>query len=146
MILYNVYLYREICLTFHRIEADTPEAAAAIASDRTIREADDIDDCDGEDFVALVDVIGDDGFNQSKTIEFAAERLRKAAPALLDALQDLLGDLPSVQDGECRRCGREYDDIDRGNCPADDCPSFKARAAIALAIYPHNNQPERNRP
>lgn len=50
---------------------------------------------------------------------------------LLDALIDLLGDLPSVQGGECAHCGREYHDIEYGDCPSDDCPSFKARAEIA---------------
>ena len=33
MTLYTVHLYREMRLTFERVEADTPEAAAAIARD-----------------------------------------------------------------------------------------------------------------
>lgn len=52
---------------------------------------------------------------------------------LLEAIEDLLGDLPSVQDGVCRHCGREYDDFPDGDCPSDDCPSFKSRAALAQA-------------
>ena len=60
-------------------------------------------------------------------------RVMHAAPELLRALEDLLGDLPSVQGGVCQHCGREYQDIFSGDCPSDDCPSFKARAAIAKA-------------
>ena len=133
MTLYNVHLYREMRLLFKRIEAETPEAAAAIARDRLTEDADDIDDCDGEDLAALVDVVGDDQYEQSVMIDFEAERLRKAAPELLAALVDLLGDLPRVQHGQCVTCGREYDDIEHGDCPSDDCPSFIARAAIAKA-------------
>jgi len=87
MTLYNVHIYREMRLAFEGIEADTPEAAAAIARDGMTSDANDIDDCDGEDFAALVDVIGDDEFEKSVTIDFEAERLRKAAPNLLEALE-----------------------------------------------------------
>jgi hypothetical protein len=62
-----------------------------------------------------------------------------AAPKLLAALIDRNGDLPPVQNGECRVCGREYfgDDIpDDGMCPSDDCPHTIARAAIAEAQPP----------
>ena len=133
MTLYNVNLYREMRLRFERIEARTPEAAAAVARDKPTGDADDLDDCDGETFAALVDVIGDDEYRHSVTIDFEPERLRKAAPDLLAALIDLLGDLPSVQHGQCLHCGREYHDIEQGACPSDDCPSFHARAAIAKA-------------
>jgi hypothetical protein len=133
MTLYNVHIYREVHLTFESVEADTPEAAAAIACDKSAAAADDIDDCGGETFAALVDVAGDHQREQSVTIDFEAERRRKAAPELLEALKDLLGDLPSVQGGVCQHCGREYQDIVSGDCPSDDCPSFKARAAIAKA-------------
>jgi hypothetical protein len=51
---------------------------------------------------------------------------------LYEGLVDLLGDLPSVQDGVCHHCGR-----DSGDCPSDDCPSFKGRAAIAKAGVAH---------
>ena len=87
MTLYTVHLYREMRLLFERIEADTTEAAAAIARDRLTEEADDISDCDGENLAALVDVVGDDQYEQSVTIDFDAERLRKAAPQLLAACQ-----------------------------------------------------------
>lgn len=54
---------------------------------------------------------------------------------LLEALIDLLGDLPSIQFGICQHCGRSYDkeDIWAGDCPAEDCVSFKARVALAKA-------------
>jgi hypothetical protein len=131
MTLYHVHIYREMKLLFNRIEADTPEAAAAIARDKPTDDADHIDDCDGENLAALVDVLGDEQYEKSVTIDFEAERLRKAAPRLLNALIDLLGDLPSVQNGTCVHCGREYHDVETGNCPSEDCPSFEPRALIA---------------
>jgi hypothetical protein len=83
---YNVHIYREMKLCFLDIEADSPEQAAA-----TCREFPDeaacgpAVDCDGETFAALVDVQGDSDDSQSVTIDFEAERLRKAAPGLLAA-------------------------------------------------------------
>jgi hypothetical protein len=53
---------------------------------------------------------------------------------LLEALRDLLGDRPDVQGGICQRCGRDYiGDFIEGDCPSDDCPAYRARAAIAKA-------------
>jgi hypothetical protein len=60
-------------------------------------------------------------------------RLRQSNAQMLEALEDLLGDRPDVQEGKCVRCGREYADIDYCECPSDDCPAFKARAAIRAA-------------
>jgi hypothetical protein len=61
-------------------------------------------------------------------------RVMHAGPVLLAALEDLLGERPSVQGGVCQHCGRDYiGDFLEGDCPSDDCPSFKARAALALA-------------
>ncbi|WP_152053051.1 hypothetical protein [Tautonia marina] len=80
MALYNVHLYREMRLTFRGIEAASHEAAAAIARERQAEEADDTDDCDGQEFAALVDVAGDEEYTQSRMIDFEPERLRKAAP------------------------------------------------------------------
>jgi hypothetical protein len=87
MTTYNVHLYREMRLLFERIEADTPEAAASIARETLTDDANDIEDCNGEDLGALVDVIGDEDYSQSVTIDFEAERHRKAAAKLLDALR-----------------------------------------------------------
>ena len=63
-------------------------------------------------------------------------RLREAAPKLLAALRNLLGDLPPVRAGVCHCCGRDYrgeDPVPDGECPSDDCPDTIARAAIAEA-------------
>src|SRR4051794_29023708 len=83
---YNVHVYREMRLVFAGIEAGSPEEAAAKARDRATDDTDDINDCDGETFAALVDVVGDEDFRHSQMIDFEPERLRKAAPALLEAL------------------------------------------------------------
>jgi hypothetical protein len=79
-------------LAFGGIEADTPEAAAAIARAKPTDQADSIDDeCDGENLAALVDVAGDEEYRQTRAIDFEPERQRKASRALLDALQETLG-------------------------------------------------------
>ena len=87
MTIYNVHIYREMRLVFGGIKADSPEAAAAIARDKLTSDADSIDDCDGETFAALVDVAGDEQYEQSVTIDFEPERQRKAAPKLLMAVR-----------------------------------------------------------
>jgi hypothetical protein len=124
-------------LAFGGIEAASPEAAAAIARDKPTDQADSIDDeCDGETLAALVDVAGDEAHRHTRAIDFEPERQRKAARRLLAALKDLLGDRPSVQDFQCIRCGRDYrayDELETGDCPSDDCPSYHARVAIAEA-------------
>jgi hypothetical protein len=92
---YNVHIYREMRLVFGGIEADTPEAAASIARDKPTGEADSIDDCEGETLSALVDVQGDEDYEDSRFIDFDKERLRKAAGVMLNALQmasNYLGD------------------------------------------------------
>ncbi len=60
-----MHIYREMRLIFADIEADTPEAAAAIARDKPTGDADDIEDCEGEKLTALVDVAGDEDYGQS---------------------------------------------------------------------------------
>jgi hypothetical protein len=86
MTLYHVHIYREMRLYFPGIEARTPEEAAAIAADRVTEDAACINDCDGENLAALIDVAGDDQYEHCVTIDFEAERHRKAAPELLEAL------------------------------------------------------------
>ena len=81
-----VHLYREMKLSYTGIEADSPEAAAAIASEKLTADADNIEDCDGQDLSALVDVAGDEDYSQSVTIDFEPERIRKAATKLLEPL------------------------------------------------------------
>src|SRR4051794_3749798 len=82
---YIVNLYREMRLSYTDIEADTPQAAAAIASGKATDDADNVEDCEGENLAALVDVAGDEDYSQSVTIDFEPERHRKAAPKLLAA-------------------------------------------------------------
>ncbi len=84
---FNVHLYREMRLVFGGIEADTPEAAATIARDKATEEADSINDCEGETLAALVDLVGDEEYEQSQFIDFEKERQRKAAPKLLMAVR-----------------------------------------------------------
>ena len=84
---YNVHLYREMRLLFEGIEAGSHEEAAAIARNRLTEDADTIADCDGQTFGALVDVVGDEQYEQSRMIDFEDEQLRKAAPAMLEALE-----------------------------------------------------------
>ncbi len=86
MTLYNVHIYREMRLFFPGIEADTPEEAAHIAADKLTADAEYTDDCDGENLAALVDLVGDDDFEHSVTLDFGHERLRKAASDLLETI------------------------------------------------------------
>lgn len=90
MIKYTVHLFREMRLTFVGIEAESPEAAAAAVSERPTEAADNIEDCNGENLSALIDVEGDDSFGQSVVIDFEAERSRKAARKLLTALEAVI--------------------------------------------------------
>src|SRR4051812_44198946 len=90
MTIYNVHIYREMRIVFGGIEAETPEAAAAIARDKPTGDADDIEDCNGDDLGALVDVNGDEDYTQSVSIDFESERHRKAALKLLASLEALL--------------------------------------------------------
>ena len=84
---YIVHMFREMRVTFADIDADTPEAAAAIGLCKTTDEADDIEECNGEDLSAVVDLAGDEDYGQSVTIDFEPERIRKSASALLEALE-----------------------------------------------------------
>ena len=90
MTLYNVHIYREMRLFFPTVQARTPEEAAVKARDFGTADADEITSCDGETLAALVDVVGDDQYEQSVMIDFETERFRKAAPELLDAIPALI--------------------------------------------------------
>ena len=78
-----VHLYREMRLSYTGIEADTPDAAAAIACGKRTEAADNIDDCEGENLAALVDVAGDEDYSQSVTIDFEEEGNAKPRPNCL---------------------------------------------------------------
>jgi hypothetical protein len=90
MTLYNVHIYREMRLYFPGIEAGTFEEAAKIAGDKPTDAAEYTEDCDGETLAAMIDLVGDDQYEKSVTIDFKPERLRKAAQQLLEALFYLL--------------------------------------------------------
>ena len=53
-------------------------------------DADDINDCCGETFAALVDLAADGQYEQCLRIDFEPERQRQAAPKLLASLEALL--------------------------------------------------------
>ena len=71
MPIYNVHLYRELKLYYPGIEAETAEAAAHIARGTSTGSAASIEDCEGAEIAALVDLQGDDEFLDSKLIDFA---------------------------------------------------------------------------
>ncbi len=87
---YNVHIFRELRLYYPGIEAESHEAAAEAASKLTLDEAQDIHECDGSDFGALVDVPGDDLFIYTRAIDFEPGRMLDAAASLLEALDYLL--------------------------------------------------------
>jgi hypothetical protein len=87
---YNVHLYREMRLYYPGIEAESPTDAAAIVAQKETGDAEKIECCEGENLGALVDLVGDHEFEHSVNIDFEPERLRKAAPTLLGALQSLV--------------------------------------------------------
>jgi hypothetical protein len=100
MTTYIVHLYREMRLSYTGIEADTPQAAAAIVGGKPTGDADNIEDCDGQTLAALVDTAGDEDYSESVIIDFEPERLRLAAPKLLAALKYALAFLQANDDGE----------------------------------------------
>jgi hypothetical protein len=80
---YHVHLIREMHLTFDCVEADTPQAAAALAAGKPAGEAGAIEDCGGANVAATVTIAGDGTFGRAVTVDFAVERLREATPGLL---------------------------------------------------------------
>lgn len=133
MTLYNVHIYREMRLFFPGIEAATPDEAARIAAEKPTADADYTEDCDGDNLAALVDVVGDDEFEHSVTIDFDHERVRKAAPALMEALEYVLDCLESFKPDWLFNVG-----LDRA--------AEKARAAVAAVATTHNQTIERTIP
>lgn len=67
---YNVHLYREMRLYYPDIEAETPQAAARLASEKLTRDAATVEDCYGTDLAALVDHDGDEDLENSAVIDF----------------------------------------------------------------------------
>ena len=135
----KTYLIHAWCsrpfISWLEIKAATPEKAVAKARLQDAEFLDAAEECNSGYPWSEFTVFDESGKQLLHVLDDDA-RLREAAPALLEALKDLLGDLPSVQGGVCQHCGREYEDIQSGDCPSDDCPSFQARAAIAKATAP----------
>jgi hypothetical protein len=125
MPLFNVHIYREMRLYFPGIEAGTPEEAAFIAADKPTADAEYTKDCDGENLAALVDVVGDDEFGHSVTIDFDHERMRKAARQLLDA---------------CRMVVERWEHGDLAEA-ARACSAAVAEATASLEQTTHRSQP-----
>lgn len=90
MPLYNVHVYREMKLRFDNIEAASALEATDKVLDLTDDSADAIEDCAGETFSALVDLVDDENYEHSHTIYYKTERTRKLAADLLDALTAIL--------------------------------------------------------
>lgn len=103
---YRIHVYRELRLVFESVEAESAEEAAALARDRDTDDADAVEDCNGETFAALVDVVGDEEYEHSRMIDFEGERLRRAAPLLREALAYALEFLEANDDGEQDVTGR----------------------------------------
>ena len=59
-------------MSIEGISAETPEAAAAIARDKPTDDCVEIGDCEGETLSAVVDVAGDEEYEQSRFIDFEA--------------------------------------------------------------------------
>lgn len=104
---YHIHLYREMRLTFEGIEADSPEEAALLARSMRASDARSIEECDGENIAALIDVAGDDDYRLSETIDFEGERLRQAAQLLLEALERAIRELKLWQVGNIKDEGSE---------------------------------------
>jgi hypothetical protein len=88
--IYNVHLYREMRLYFPGIEASSHQQAAQIAAEKIPEEAETIEDCEGTNLAALVDVHGDDQYSQSRVIDFPIPHNDSALlTEQLGALKDL---------------------------------------------------------
>lgn len=136
MTLYNVHIYREMRVFFPSIEAVTPEEAARVASDMLTEDAEYTEDCQGENLAALVDVVGDDEFQHSVAIDFDHERIRKAAPRLLEAIPPLIG-----------LVHRLLPEHAQSDSTLDNLPEvIQARAALARVAAIHQPTIERTLP
>jgi hypothetical protein len=71
MTLYNVHLYRLYRVKQPDIEAETMEEAIKIAEERDVRDAECIEDAEDATYFALVDVVGDEDFEQTRDFDFA---------------------------------------------------------------------------
>jgi len=130
MTVFNIHLYREMRLVYEGIEAASAEEAAAKARTFRTEDAVEIADCEGETLAALVDVVGDEEYENSQMIDFESQRMRQAAPETLKALREarrLILDMGRIirglddnhewlvfwtQDGDYLCCDSRFDAID----------------------------------
>jgi hypothetical protein len=94
---FNVHLYREMWLFFPGIEADTPEQAAKLVAEKPTDEAEYTDDCEGATTSALVDLVGDEDYSESVTIDL--DPVKAAAQELYETLTAASHALKSYQYG-----------------------------------------------
>ncbi len=83
---YNVHIYREMKLYFPGIEADSPEEAATRASEMNTSDAEEIDDADGVNLSALVDIPGDEEYENSQFVDFEVQRRLNAFDFMHESL------------------------------------------------------------
>lgn len=88
--IFNVHLHREMYLYYPRISAPSAEEAARIASQMPASEAETIEDCDGDNIAAVIDVAGDTDYAKSMVVDFEPARLQKSAAVMLQALREVL--------------------------------------------------------
>lgn len=85
---FNVHLYREVRFLIRDVEAATMEEAIAKSQDRAVMEqspqgqADLVDDCEGIFHAALVDVEGDEEFENSICFDFLPDGTLKSGVEL----------------------------------------------------------------
>ena len=70
---YHVHIFREMRVTFRGVEAESAEHAAEIARGRQADQADAVEDCEGIELAALVDVEGDEGYEHSQWFHYTVE-------------------------------------------------------------------------
>ena len=105
---FRVHAYREMRLVFDEINADTPEAAAHIASGKPFAESDSCNDCEGTTLSALVDEAAE-GQEGVAIVDFQDGRWLRAGPRMLAALQaarELFYTLGDRDTQESRNCFR----------------------------------------
>jgi hypothetical protein len=121
---FTVHLDREVRLRFENVEAASHEEAAAIARQLPAEEAAEVDDCEGEDFGAVIEAQGPEAVEHPVRARFEAGRARDSTPLLLEALATVAGDAAA-----CTCHTRSWD----GNGHDAHCPIRVAGDALARA-------------
>lgn len=125
---YNVHLFREMRLYFPGIEAESQAEAARIAAETDSCEAEEVEDCNGADLGAMVDVVGDRDFSRSALIDFEPARMAKLAPELAAALKTVV-EMEHDRDEESR------------NFDEERLQHFSALIAQAEEMHPSQRSP-----